>query len=154
MKLSAGVVVVRKEEETWKHLFLRAYKNWDFPKGLVEEKEDPFETAKREVREEAGIIDLRFRWGRVFKETAPYYSGGKKTARYYLAETSESEVRFSVNPELGRPEHHEYRWASHAEVKRLAAKRLLPVIEWANRLISDQYARIAVVRTTNRWGVS
>lgn len=138
MKLSAGVVVVRNEEGVWKVLFLRAYKNWDFPKGLVEGTEDPFETAKREVREEAGIADLRFRWGERYKETEPYQSGGKKVARYYLAETFETKVSFSVNPEIGRPEHHEYRWLSFEEIERLAPKRLLPVVEWANRLISEE----------------
>ena len=54
MILSAGIVVVRKEKQEWKYLFLRAYRNWDFPKGLVEPSEDPIDTAKREVQEEAG----------------------------------------------------------------------------------------------------
>ncbi|MGD2126338.1 MAG: bis(5'-nucleosyl)-tetraphosphatase [Desulfobacteraceae bacterium] len=135
MILSAGIVVVRKKRGDWKYLLLRAYKNWDFPKGIVEPGEDPLETAKREVREETGIIDMRFRWGEGFRETEPYYSGGKKIARYYLAETSESAVTFSINPELGKPEHHEYRWSSYEEIIELSPKRLLPVIEWANQIL-------------------
>lgn len=137
MILSAGVVVVRKENEVWKYLFLRAFRNWDFPKGIVETTEDPLETAKREVREETGIKDLNFRWGHLFKETLPYHSGGKKIARYYVAETSESTVTFSINPELGKPEHHEYRWLSYEEIKRLSPKRLFIIIEWANGLLSQ-----------------
>jgi len=135
MVLSAGVVVVRREGDEWRFLFLRAYKNWDFPKGIVESPEDPLETAKREVREEAGITDLHFRWGRVFKETTPY-SGGRKIARYYIAETSQSTVTFSVNPELGKPEHHEYRWLPYREIKRLSPERLVAIIEWANDLLT------------------
>jgi bis(5'-nucleosidyl)-tetraphosphatase len=135
MVLSAGIVIVRKETSGWKYLFLRAYKNWDFPKGIVEPPEDPLETAKREVNEETGIEDLNFRWGTIFEETLPYQSGGKKIARYYMAETSESTVTFSVNPDLGRPEHHEYRWLSYEEIKELAPKRLLNIIEWANNVI-------------------
>lgn len=131
---SAGVVVVRKEANQWKYLFLRAYRNWDFPKGIVEPSEDPLETAKREVQEEAGITNLNFRWGDVFKETSPY-SGGRKIARYYLAETPESIVTFSINPEIGGPEHHEYRWLSYDEFRKLSPQRLLPIIEWANDLI-------------------
>lgn len=131
---SAGVVVVRKEANQWKYLFLRAYRNWDFPKGIVEPSEDPLETAKREVQEEAGITNLNFRWGDVFKETSPY-SGGRKIARYYLAETPESIVTFSINPEIGGPEHHEYRWLSYDEFRKLSPQRLLPIIEWANNLI-------------------
>ena len=92
-------------------------------------------TAKREVREETGIADLTFRWGDVFKETKPYSSDGKKIARYYVAETSETTVTFSINPELGRPEHHEYRWATHDEIRHLAPNRLSDIIVWANQLI-------------------
>jgi len=135
--LSAGVIVVRRESRLWKFLFLRAYKNWDFPKGLVEPGEDPLETAVREVKEETGIDDLTFRWGNVFKETEPYRSGGKKVARYYLAATSRSRVSFSVNPEIGKPEHHEYRWLPYEAVKDLAPGRLLPIVDWANGIIEQ-----------------
>ena len=136
MILSAGVVVVRREKDEWKYLFLRAYRNWDFPKGLVEPEEDPLETAKREVSEETGLTDLTFTWGHAFKETLPYYSGGKKIARYYIAETSESNVTFSVNPEIGKPEHHEYRWLSSEEIKKKAPERLAVIVEWAKTTIS------------------
>jgi 8-oxo-dGTP pyrophosphatase MutT (NUDIX family) len=131
MIMSAGIVLVRRETEGWKYLFLRAYKDWDFPKGIVEATEDPKMTAMREVKEETGISHLNFRWGDVFKESSPYYSRGKKIARYYLAETLQSDVTFSVNPEIGKPEHHEYRWLSYGEIARLAPNRLLPIIHWA-----------------------
>jgi len=136
MILSAGIVIVRKEGDEWKYLFLRAYRNWDFPKGLVERGEDPLETAQREADEEAGITDLKFSWGYVFSETEPY-SGGKKIARYYLAETTQSEVTFSINPDLGMPEHHEYQWLCYEEIKKLSPERLLPVIEWVHHLIQE-----------------
>lgn len=134
MILSAGIVIVRKEGKEWKYLFLRAYRNWDFPKGVVESGEDPLQTALREAEEEAGISDLNFPWGYIFKETEPY-SRGKKIARYYIAETSQTKVIFSINPELGAPEHHEYRWLPYEEIKRLSPERLLPIIEWAHSLI-------------------
>lgn len=135
MILSAGIILVRKEGGDWKFLFLRAYKNWDFPKGIVEPEEDPLEAAKREVMEETGITDLNFRWGGVYKETSPYYSGGKKVARYYIAETSQPEVVFSINPEIGKPEHQEYRWVSFEELKELAPSRLKAIVEWAHHIV-------------------
>ena len=137
MILSAGIVIVRKEKNDWKYLFLRAYKNWDFPKGILEPSENHIEAAKREVKEETGITDLHFRWGNIYKETLPYFSGGEKIARYYIAETFQSNVTFSVNPELGRPEHHEYRWLSYDEIRRLSPKRLLMIIDWANDIINQ-----------------
>ncbi len=50
--LSAGVVVVRRENGRWRLLVLRAYRNWDFPKGTVEPDEAPLDAAVRETAEE------------------------------------------------------------------------------------------------------
>jgi len=134
MVLSAGVIIVRKESGVWKYLLLRAYSNWDFPKGIVESEEHPLYTAMRETKEETGITGLHFKWSDICKETLPYRNG-KKIARYYIAETEISEVNFSINPELGRPEHDEYRWLEYQEARKLLPDRLLPIIEWANSLI-------------------
>jgi bis(5'-nucleosidyl)-tetraphosphatase len=137
MVLSAGIIPVRRQEKTWKYLFLRAFRNWDFPKGVVEPGEDPLDAAKREVREETGISDLRFCWGHIYRETRPY-SGGKKVARYYVAETRTLQVVFSVNPEIGRPEHHEYRWLTYGELKELAPQRLRDIITWVGTVIDSR----------------
>ncbi|MBD3413488.1 MAG: NUDIX domain-containing protein [Candidatus Aminicenantes bacterium] len=137
MRLSAGIIIVRKEKSHWKYLFLRAYNKWDFPKGEVESQENPLATALREAKEESGISELKFKWGHKHKETEPY-RGGKKKARYYIAETTRSKVTFSINPELGRPEHHEYRWVSYKELKKLAPARLQPIINWAHKTVDQQ----------------
>jgi 8-oxo-dGTP pyrophosphatase MutT (NUDIX family) len=134
MIISAGVIVVRRESSGWKFLVLRAYRNWDFPKGEVEAGESPLETAVRETREETGITELSFRWGTVYKETKPY-KHGTKVARYFLAETAQTAVVFSVNPQIGGPEHHEYRWADASELRKLVAPRLVPVVEWATGVV-------------------
>ena len=83
MILSAGIVIVRKKEDDWLYLFLRAYRNWDFPKGEVKPEENPLETARREAKEETGISDLSFNWGYIFKETEPYSRGRKKARTAY-----------------------------------------------------------------------
>lgn len=127
--LSAGVVVVRRDAGGWRLLVLRAYRNWDFPKGGVEPDEAPLEAAIRETAEEAGISDLAFNWGENYCDTAPYRGG--KVARYYLAETGQAAITLPVSPELGRPEHHEWRWVSFEEAGRLLPPRLQPVLEWA-----------------------
>jgi 8-oxo-dGTP pyrophosphatase MutT (NUDIX family) len=134
MMTSAGIIVVRRETDDWKYLFLRAFRNWDFPKGEVQADEAPLDAAVRETREETGITDLQFCWGQGFKETEPY-NRGKKIARYYVAATSQPEVVFSVNPEIGASEHHEYRWLSYSELEKLASPRLLPVIRWARSVV-------------------
>lgn len=115
---------------------LRAYRNWDFPKGLVEPGETPLVAARREVAEETGLVDLSFRWGEIHAETAPY--AHHKIARYYLAETASEQVRLLASAELGRPEHHEWRWLSHAEALALAPPRLQPILAWAAEVLTPR----------------
>ena len=134
-RLSAGIVVVRSAPNGERVLLLRAYKNWDFPKGLVERGEAPLAAAIRETTEETGIADLSFDWGDAFVETEPY--GRNKVARFYLARTHTERVVLGVNPELGHPEHHEYRWADFAEAHALVPPRLKPVIGWAARKLLE-----------------
>lgn len=127
--LSAGVVLVRRDPQGWRFLLLRCYRNWDFPKGLVEAGEQPRDAARREVTEETLIEDLRFAWGDAHVETGPY--SRNKIARYYLAETSTEAVTLPVRPELGRPEHHEARWVNLDDALALASPRVDPVVRWA-----------------------
>ena len=131
---AAGAVVFRRSDRGIRLLLLRAYKNWDFPKGLVQPGENELEAAKREVREETGLAELDYPFGEEFKETLPY--AGNKVARYYLAETDAEEIALPVSPELGRPEHHEYRWVSFDEAEDLLPPRLAIVLDWAKKTIS------------------
>lgn len=128
-RLSAGIVVVRAAHDGERVLLLRAYKNWDLPKGLVERGEEPRAAAVRETEEETGVADLTFDWGDEFVETEPY--ARNKVARFYLARTRSERVALGVNPQLGRPEHHEYRWADFTEAYALVSPRLRRVIAWA-----------------------
>jgi 8-oxo-dGTP pyrophosphatase MutT (NUDIX family) len=130
--LSAGAVVILREPEGHRYLLLRAYRNWDFPKGMVEAGEDPLSAAIREVREETGITDLAFPRGELHVETPPYARG--KVARYYLGETRGAAVDLGVNPS-GLREHHEFRWVPYAVARGLLVPRLQTVIDWAEGLL-------------------
>ena len=132
--LSAGVVVVRRVDGGWRVLLLRVYNYWDFPKGLVEAGEDALTTARREVREETTLDDLDFVWGETCIDTAPY-GRDKKVARYFLACTHTETVSLPVNPELGKPEHHEWRWCDWESAEQLVGARLWPVLRWAQSRI-------------------
>jgi bis(5'-nucleosidyl)-tetraphosphatase len=109
---------------------LRAFNYWDFPKGEVAAGEDPLTAACREVAEETGITDLAFPWGFDFYQTEPY-NRGRKVARYFVGETATDRVRLPVDAELGRPEHHEYRWASRREAVGLLGERVAGALGWA-----------------------
>ena len=132
--LSAGVVVVRRADDGWRVLLLRVYNYWDCPKGLVESGEDPLATARREVREETTIDDLEFTWGESFTETEPY-GREKKRARYFVARTNTESISLPVNPDLGKPEHHEWRWCDFETAEQLVNDRLWKVLRWAQDLI-------------------
>lgn len=85
-ELSAGGVVVTIKFNLWHVLIIKDRKgNWTFPKGLIETGETPFVAAKREVKEEVGLTNLR-----VVKALTPvqyiFTRGGlvKKTVYYFL----------------------------------------------------------------------
>ncbi|MDW8468391.1 MAG: NUDIX domain-containing protein [Burkholderiales bacterium] len=126
---SAGAVVFRRTPEGVRLLVLRAYRNWDFPKGEIAPGETPLAAAKRECAEETGLADLQFRFGEAYRDTLPYAGG--KVARYFLAETATERVTLPVSPELGRAEHHEWRWVSFEEAEALLPPRLAVVLDWA-----------------------
>ena len=132
-KRAAGIVVLRRAEGNWQLLLLRAFRNWDFPKGRIEAGEDLLGAALRETREETGLTDLAFSWSHVFSETDPYAGG--KIARFYMAQTRTERIELPVSPELGRPEHHEWRWVSFDEARDLLAPRLRFIVDWAESVV-------------------
>jgi bis(5'-nucleosidyl)-tetraphosphatase len=126
---------VRDTPQGIRFLLLRSFDHWDFPKGLVENGEDAKSAALREVREETTVNDLTFPWGDVHTETGPYSRG--KIARYYLARTATERISLPVNPEIGRPEHSEYRWVDYETALRLVTERVRPVLEWAAGVLKN-----------------
>ena len=125
---SSGAVVFLLEEGRPLYLLLRAYNNWDFPKGEIAPSEDPLDAAKREIVEETGLKDLLFFDDYI--ETPPYGKG--KVARFYIAESKFKDVFLPISPELGRPEHHEYKWLTYSEARAILSDRLKAVLDWAH----------------------
>ena len=139
-RMSAGVVVVSVLDRKLKFLLLRAYRNWDFPKGLVEPGESPIDAAVREVREETTLDDISFDWGMVYMDTGPYNKG--KIARYYIARSKETHIQLPVNPDLGTREHHEARWVDYARALLMVSPRLQPVVRWAYGVVNHGAFRL------------
>ena len=131
---AAGAVVFRRTPGGVRLLVLRAYSNWDFPKGLVEPGEDQLSAAKREVKEETGLSAVEYPFGDEFRETVPY--AANKIARYYLAETEEHDIELPVSTALGRPEHHEFRWVSLDEAEELLPPRLTVILDWVKKTLA------------------
>ncbi len=135
---SAGVIIMRKDGDNTKLLLLRSYDFWDFPKGGIEENENKLEAAIREVKEETGITDLDFKWGKIYYETEPF-GRNKKVVYYFVAETFDDKVVMGINPLLGRPEHEEFRWFEIEDAKKTVVERIRKAIEWAQKRIENKY---------------
>lgn len=143
-KRSFGIVPVAIEQDgSWLLLILRAYKNWDFPKGGADDNETPLAAAIREMNEETGVQQLALEWGEVSMDTE-IYAGGK-VATYYIARIDKQELTLPVSEELGRPEHDEYRWVSYQEARSLLPPRLIPMLEWAVSVLASPQSPNSVI---------
>lgn len=133
-----GIVVVRREGGKWLYLLLKVFNYVEFCKGHRNPDETDLEAALRETQEESGITkdELDFKWGLDYYETEQY---GKehKVARFFVAETTQSKVVFAVNPELGKPEHSSYYWATYEQGSKLVGARIQKALDWAHNKIGE-----------------
>ena len=136
MKYSAGTIIIDDSGSEKTILCLRSYSNWDFPKGQLEEGEAAIDAAVRETLEETSLKD-----GVDYVltgESAPsitYGSGkSKKTALFFIAKRVSDKPPFlPVNPELGKPEHDEWKWIPLTELGFFYASRFSPVINFLQK---------------------
>jgi 8-oxo-dGTP pyrophosphatase MutT (NUDIX family) len=118
---SAGGVVFRLEKGTPRFLLIRdGYKNWGFPKGHLEEGEEPDAAAVREVGEETGLRDLvlvgpidTIDWSFRFRGDAIH-----KVCHFFLMEASRA--RTSPQRAEGITA---CRWTTYEEASRLLSYR-------------------------------
>lgn len=138
--VSCGIVIVRPYYDEYQYLLLRAFTNWDFPKGRKEVGESDLETAIRETEEESAVPEyaLEFKWGKDFYETEPYRKRKDKIAKYFIAQTNFDEIYLPVNVEMGRPEHEEFRWMTYDEAMPRLKERLQKVLVWAKNKIDGK----------------
>ena len=126
-KPGAGIILVKKFNDTWKVLTLVLNGVYDIPKGGIENGESTFETAIRETHEESNIQDFKFQWGKT------PFSSGRLTV--YLASTTE-DGKIIPNPKTGIYEHDEARWVDWDEMIAKTSDFIRPCIRWARREVN------------------
>ena len=130
-EVSAGVILFRTRANR-EYLLLDYGSHWDFPKGHIEEGEDPVVTARRELHEETGIGDARFISGYMERMRYFYRKAGeqmRKVVIYFLAETAGEAVTLSH-------EHCGYTWVSYEDaLQRLTFKTAKDLLSKAHNFL-------------------
>lgn len=91
-EVSAGGIVFRRDGERTFFLLIRdPYRNWGFPKGHLEEGEEPSAAAVREVGEETGLGGLELRAAIETIDWTFRFRGRQihKVCHFFLMETDE-----------------------------------------------------------------
>lgn len=113
MEYSAGAIIFYddKKQGIIKYLLLysiglKGKGYWGFPKGHIEEGEEPTATARREIMEETNIDELEFILGFLQKERYFFRQDNKmiyKQVLFFLAKSKSQQVKLSF-------EHSDFIW--------------------------------------------
>ena len=113
---SCGAVVYRYNNDVLEVLLIRHRfgGHWSFPKGHVEEGENEFQTALREVKEETNL-SIRLREG--FRESVEYFPKPyiKKQVVYFLG------LSLGDTPKRQEEEISELRWVPIDDAERMVS---------------------------------
>ncbi len=130
---SAGIVLFRTISEQNQFLLLHYPQgHWDFVKGKIEKNEEPYETTRREVREETAITNFQLIDG--FEEYIEYQFRLKteiiyKKVIFFLGRTDTKKVELSH-------EHIGYIWLDYNDtLKKLTFENAKNVLIKANEFL-------------------
>lgn len=135
-EVSAGGIVFRRDGGRTLFLLIRdPYRHWGFPKGHLEDGEEPSAAALREVGEETGVGALELRapietidWTFRFRGRAIH-----KTCHFFLIETAERRTAPQRTEGISA-----CRWASYEQAKRLITyANARAVLDRAQVLLGD-----------------
>ena len=126
--LGAGIVIVRRCNDSWEVLGLKLGSLYDLPKGQMDPGENTLSTAVRETREEASITDIDFIWG---KQTLKL-----EHLTFYIAATSQ-DGKVKKNPKTSIQEHDSIKWMTWDEIEKVVFHYLRPAISWAKKIVEE-----------------
>ncbi|MEO8209119.1 MAG: NUDIX domain-containing protein [bacterium] len=116
---SIGIILYCKFPRSLKFLILKHKKgHWSFAKGHMDKGETAFETAKRELHEEAGIDDIEFLSKKILiQENYIFLNRNKvkvlKSVDYYIAKSRTKKVKIDMKEIIN------YRWCTLAAAEKV-----------------------------------
>jgi bis(5'-nucleosidyl)-tetraphosphatase len=140
---SAGAILFSLNENSHKIEYLLLHNtsgHWEFPKGNFESGEDGFETARREIYEETGIMDIEFI--KDFESNIQYYFRRSdklvhKRVIFYMARTNTRKVILSS-------EHDAYAWNEYNEaINQLTYKNAKDLLKKAKSVQNGSCERMS-----------
>jgi bis(5'-nucleosidyl)-tetraphosphatase len=140
---SAGAILFSLNENSHKIEYLLLHNtsgHWEFPKGNFESGEDGFETARREIYEETGIMDIEFI--KDFESNIEYYFRRSdklvhKRVIFYMARTNTRKVILSS-------EHDAYAWNEYNEaINQLTYKNAKDLLKKAKSVQNGSCERMS-----------
>lgn len=139
---SVGVILYCNFPRSLKFLILKHKKgHWSFAKGHKDKGETAFETAKRELHEEAGIDDVEFISKRILLyEEYTFVNKSKdivkKEVRYFIARSKSKKVKIDNREITG------YKWCTlNAAEKVITFRQSRKTLKKANKLISKKFKK-------------
>lgn len=136
-EISAGAVVYFEPHAANRRYLALHYPagHWDFPKGGVEDGETEEQTARREIREETGVIVDRFVPN--FRKKIEYHYRradglSHKQVIFFLAEARSEKVQISY-------EHSDYAWLLFGQaLRRLSFENARTILREADEYLSKK----------------
>jgi 8-oxo-dGTP pyrophosphatase MutT (NUDIX family) len=135
---SIGIIVfLFKNNEIEFLLIKHEAGHWAFPKGHPDKGETPMQTAKRELFEETGVVNITLLSDKILLKDKYFFSGKnreliKKVVDYYIAETEDEKVK------IDEDEITDYRWCTYEEaLKYLTHKETEILLTKAFNLINQ-----------------
>lgn len=120
-------------ENEWCYGANGEYGEWDLPKGIIENGEEPLDAAIRETAEETGLIsDEDFK-------VLPRIHLQHESLHLFLGMNMDGKVTLEENPETGELEHVEYAWMTLEEMKDKCMPSLVDPITDMVELIEKEY---------------
>ena len=133
---SAGIVIYYMDKEP-KFLLLKYTTYWGFAKGMIEENETEEQAARREVREETNLEDVKIIPGFKFEQNWMFKLNNETVKKHAVFFLGKIEREKSGNVKISH-EHEDFAWVNYQDaLKKMKIKNNKDMITQARDFILE-----------------